>query len=134
MDDAEDAEVILHEYGHAIHFSQNFSFASAEAGAISEETFRRGMEKAQEDLERANASIGDLADNLQKAFEIQRPAAREFRFTSGVPGRNDVIDPMKENTGILKKIDRSEQWQVRLLDRIANAVERSGEAGEVVGF
>jgi Zn-dependent metalloprotease len=28
--------VITHEYGHAIHFSQNFSFASLEAGAISE--------------------------------------------------------------------------------------------------
>src|SRR5262245_41936567 len=26
VDDAEDAEVILHEYGHAIHFAQNFSF------------------------------------------------------------------------------------------------------------
>ena len=36
VDDAEDAEVILHEYGHAIHDSQNFSFASEEAGAISE--------------------------------------------------------------------------------------------------
>ena len=36
VDDAEDAEVILHEYGHAIHFSQNFSFGSEEAGAISE--------------------------------------------------------------------------------------------------
>lgn len=36
VDDAEDAEVILHEYGHAIHFSQNFTFASEEAGAISE--------------------------------------------------------------------------------------------------
>ncbi len=36
VDDAEDAEVILHEYGHAIHFSQNFSFASEEDGAISE--------------------------------------------------------------------------------------------------
>jgi hypothetical protein len=36
VDDAEDAEVILHEYGHAIHFSQNFAFASVEAGAISE--------------------------------------------------------------------------------------------------
>ena len=36
VDDAEDAEVILHEYGHAMHFSQNFSFASVEAGAISE--------------------------------------------------------------------------------------------------
>jgi len=36
VDDAEDAEVILHEYGHAIHFSQNFRFASEEAGAISE--------------------------------------------------------------------------------------------------
>ena len=36
VDDAEDGEVILHEYGHAIHFSQNFSFASEEAGAISE--------------------------------------------------------------------------------------------------
>jgi len=36
VDDAEDAEVILHEYGHAIHFSQNFSFASEESGAISE--------------------------------------------------------------------------------------------------
>ena len=28
--------MILHEYGHAIHSSQNFSFASEEAGAISE--------------------------------------------------------------------------------------------------
>jgi zinc metalloprotease ZmpB len=36
VDDAEDGEVILHEYGHAMHFSQNFSFASVEAGAISE--------------------------------------------------------------------------------------------------
>jgi hypothetical protein len=36
VDDAEDGEVILHEYGHAIHFSQNFSFASEQAGAISE--------------------------------------------------------------------------------------------------
>lgn len=36
VDDAEDAEVVLHEYGHAIHFSQNFSFATEEAGAISE--------------------------------------------------------------------------------------------------
>ena len=24
VDDAEDAEVILHEYGHAIHFAQSF--------------------------------------------------------------------------------------------------------------
>jgi zinc metalloprotease ZmpB len=36
VDDAEDAEVILHEYGHAIHFSQGFAFASEQAGAISE--------------------------------------------------------------------------------------------------
>src|SRR5256886_7677276 len=36
VDDAEDAEVILHEYGHAVHTSQNFSFASEQAGAISE--------------------------------------------------------------------------------------------------
>ncbi len=36
VDDAEDAEVILHEYGHAIHFSQGFDFGSEEAGAISE--------------------------------------------------------------------------------------------------
>jgi zinc metalloprotease ZmpB len=36
VDDAEDGEVILHEYGHAIHFGQGFSFASEEAGAISE--------------------------------------------------------------------------------------------------
>jgi zinc metalloprotease ZmpB len=36
VDDAEDAEVILHEYGHAIHFSQNFAFGSEQAGAISE--------------------------------------------------------------------------------------------------
>jgi hypothetical protein len=36
VDDAEDAEVILHEYGHAIHFSQNFVFGSEEADAISE--------------------------------------------------------------------------------------------------
>ena len=36
VDDAEDAEVILHEYGHAIHFAQNFVFGSEQAGAISE--------------------------------------------------------------------------------------------------
>jgi Zn-dependent metalloprotease len=36
VDDAEDAEVILHEYGHALHQGQNFSFASEQAGAISE--------------------------------------------------------------------------------------------------
>src|SRR6476660_1797197 len=36
VDDAEDAEVILHEYGHAMHQSQGFNFASEEAGAISE--------------------------------------------------------------------------------------------------
>jgi zinc metalloprotease ZmpB len=35
VDDAEDGEVITHEYGHAIHFSQNFDF-SGEGGAISE--------------------------------------------------------------------------------------------------
>ena len=36
VDDAEDAEVILHEYGHAVHFSQGFVFGSEEADAISE--------------------------------------------------------------------------------------------------
>jgi hypothetical protein len=36
VDDAEDAEVILHEYGHAIHDGSGFSFASEEDGAISE--------------------------------------------------------------------------------------------------
>jgi hypothetical protein len=36
VDDAEDAEVILHEYGHAIHFAQGFQFNSDQAGAISE--------------------------------------------------------------------------------------------------
>lgn len=37
VDDAEDAEVILHEYGHAIHDSQVAAFgASIEAGAIGE--------------------------------------------------------------------------------------------------
>ena len=36
VDDAEDAEVILHEYGHAIHFAQNFQFSTEEAGAIGE--------------------------------------------------------------------------------------------------
>ena len=36
VDDAEDGEVINHEYGHAIHFSQNFDFGSLDAGAISE--------------------------------------------------------------------------------------------------
>jgi hypothetical protein len=37
VDDAEDAEVILHEYGHQIHFSQSATFFSSdEAGAISE--------------------------------------------------------------------------------------------------
>ena len=36
VDDAEDAEVILHEYGHALHFAQGFVFGSARAGAISE--------------------------------------------------------------------------------------------------
>ena len=37
VDDAEDAEVILHEYGHAIHFSQSPDFyVSNESGAIGE--------------------------------------------------------------------------------------------------
>jgi len=37
VDDAEDAEVIVHEYGHAVHASQVPGFgASAEAGAIGE--------------------------------------------------------------------------------------------------
>ena len=36
VDDAEDAEVVLHEYGHAVHFAQGFSFSTEEAGAISE--------------------------------------------------------------------------------------------------
>ena len=37
VDDAEDAEVILHEYGHQIHFSQSATFfATTEAAAISE--------------------------------------------------------------------------------------------------
>jgi hypothetical protein len=37
VDDAEDAEVILHEYGHAMHFSQSPTFyTSNEAGAIGE--------------------------------------------------------------------------------------------------
>jgi len=37
VDDAEDGDVILHELGHQIHFSQSDSFfSSAEAGAISE--------------------------------------------------------------------------------------------------
>jgi hypothetical protein len=37
VDDAEDAEVILHELGHQIHFSQSATFfATTEAGSISE--------------------------------------------------------------------------------------------------
>ncbi len=37
VDDAEDGEVILHELGHQIHFSQSATFfASTEAGSISE--------------------------------------------------------------------------------------------------
>ena len=36
VDDAEDGEVILHEYGHAIHFAQDFDFDGKDAGAISE--------------------------------------------------------------------------------------------------
>jgi zinc metalloprotease ZmpB len=36
VDDAEDAEVILHEYGHAIHDGSGFVFGREEAGAISE--------------------------------------------------------------------------------------------------
>jgi hypothetical protein len=36
VDDAEDGEVILHEYGHALHAAQNFNFDPEENGAISE--------------------------------------------------------------------------------------------------
>jgi hypothetical protein len=36
VDDAEDAEVVLHEYGHALHQGQGFQFTSEQAGAISE--------------------------------------------------------------------------------------------------
>ena len=36
VDDAEDAEVILHEYGHALHAAQTFNFDPEQNGAISE--------------------------------------------------------------------------------------------------
>jgi zinc metalloprotease ZmpB len=36
VDDAEDGEVILHEYGHALHAAQSFNFDPEENGAISE--------------------------------------------------------------------------------------------------
>jgi hypothetical protein len=36
VDDAEDGEVILHEYGHALHAAQGFNFDPEENGAISE--------------------------------------------------------------------------------------------------
>ena len=36
VDDAEDGEVILHEYGHAIHAAQDFNFGPEQNGAISE--------------------------------------------------------------------------------------------------
>jgi hypothetical protein len=36
VDDAEDGEVILHEYGHALHAAQNFNFDPEQNGAISE--------------------------------------------------------------------------------------------------
>jgi hypothetical protein len=36
VDDAEDGEVIVHEYGHAVHDAQGFGATSLEAGAIGE--------------------------------------------------------------------------------------------------
>jgi hypothetical protein len=35
--------VILHEYGHALHFAQDFAFGSEQAGAISDGFADRGI-------------------------------------------------------------------------------------------
>ena len=94
VDDAEDAEVILHEYGHAIHDSQNFSFATEEAGAISEgfgdywavtvgnvvaTDARRGASRAA----RVRRGLGlDLLHDRRAAL----PAAR--RHEPALPGRS----------------------------------------------
>ena len=93
VDDAEDAEVILHEYGHAIHFSQNFSFASEQAGAISEGfadywavTVADVVSKALgRPRARAAPLRGRLGLNLLYQHGAALPAAR--RYQPALPGR-----------------------------------------------
>lgn len=105
-----------------------------EAGAIDEETFRRAVEQAKEELERHTKTVLDtqMPQIPQRPAVLENPSAREFRFTSGVPGRG--LDPMKESNNTLKKIDRSEQFQVGLLRDIRNLLQSPPDAGEVVGF
>ena len=61
VDDAEDGQVITHEYGHAIHFSQNFVFGSSEAGAISE-GFGDYWSVTTTEVVRADLGLPPLAD------------------------------------------------------------------------
>ena len=55
VDDAEDGEVITHEYGHAIHFSQNFSFASSRPGGSARASATTGASRPPRSSGRSSA-------------------------------------------------------------------------------
>lgn len=58
--------------------------ALLEAGAISEETYRRAVEKAKEERDRAN-KVEDKVPVRSQAWQFQSPEAIERRFASGMP-------------------------------------------------
>ena len=59
VDDAEDAEVILHELGHQIHFSQSATFFAIERGGLDQRGLRRLLgRRCQRDRGRRPARSG----------------------------------------------------------------------------
>ena len=93
VDDAEDAEVILHEYGHAIHDGSGFIFASEEAGAISEGFGDYwavdGLGHRRPPARRARAHAARVRDGLGRDVLHVRGAALPAppRQEPAVPGR-----------------------------------------------
>ncbi len=101
VDDAEDAEVILHEYGHAIHFAQGFQF-STRGGRRDQRGVRRllggdglrarprGARPARIDRSGLRRRLGlDVLHRLGAAL----PAAR--RRGPDVPGRSRRRGPRR---------------------------------------
>jgi Zn-dependent metalloprotease len=95
IDDAEDAEVILHDYGHAIHFSQNLSFASEQAGAISEgfaDYWAYGLGRGRQVARRAGARAAGVRRRLGLDVVHERRAAlplarrRELHYPTDLDG------------------------------------------------
>ena len=106
VDDAEDGQVITHEYGHAIHFSQNFSFASARGGR-DQRGFRRLLERHDHggrpaEARASGAERSSLRRRLGRHFvrsdTATLPAARRLGLAlprgsgrRGACGRSDLV-------------------------------------------